>query len=208
MTDPTVRRPVAPTGAARFRATRDQLVGDRALFGSAEIARTYCGRADRVISVVAVTPRRIRRVDCWLGGAGLVAHAASADPTRALLGSVCDRDRAAEMIGSIIESLVGDRPTRPTKAPVELGVVRDLTPDTLGVTADWVVIVSTRDLTVATGPERVVLAGHTGGLALTHVDSLDARGAADPAWPDDLARRLDDVLGAAPRSIEQILADD
>lgn len=207
-TDRSTRSAVAATGAATFCATRDELVGDGSLLGSAEIARSYCANADRVVSVVAVTPGRIRRVDCWLGGAGFVTHAASADPGQPLLGSVADRDRAVELTTELVGSLVGELRSAPVETPVELGVVGAIAADAIPDGAEWVVIVSARTIGAGSEAERIVVAGRAGGLALAPLESLDGTTRATAATRADLVRGFDELLGRSPRSVEELLADD
>jgi len=206
--DRSTRSSRGATGGATFRATRDELRGDDSLLGSAEIARTYCTSADRVTSVVAITPGRIRRVDCWLGGIGFVTHAASSDPGQATLGSVSDRDRASELTLALVDSLVGGTPSTSAAAPVELGNVGAITTDALPDGVEWVVIVSAASASAGARPERIVLAGRVDGLTMASLESLDTGVRADGATRDDLERRLAGMIGPAPRSVEDLLADD
>jgi hypothetical protein len=205
MTDASPAR--APTAGATFHATRDELVGDQPLLGSAEIARSYCCVADRVASVVAITPGRIRRVDCWLGGVGFVTHAASTDPSQALLGSVCDRDRAAELTGSLVASLVGGIPSDASDSAFDLGNVGNIAPSTIPAGADWVVIVSSKHTEHDAAPQRIVIAGRAGGLVVASLESLDGPTRVEPATPAEFERRLAALLGPAPKSVVELLSD-
>lgn len=206
MTHASSARPA--TAGATFHATRDELVGDQPLLGSAEIARSYCRTADRVASVVAITPGRIRRVDCWLGGVGFVTHAASTDPTQALLGSVCDRDRAAELTGSLVGSLVGGLPAGASDSAVDLGRVGNIAPSTIPAGADWVVIVSSKQTGHDATPQRIVIAGRAGGLAVAPLESLDEPTRVEPASSAQLEHQLTELLGPLPKSVVELLADD
>ncbi len=202
----TADRPA--TAVATFHATRDELLGTHRLPASAEMARSYCAVADRVVSVVGITRGRIRRVDCWLGEVGFVTHAGANDPSRPLLGSVCDRTRAAELTGSIIGSLVGGIPPMPAASAVELGPVGAIRPDEIPAVADWIVIVSASGTDDGSVPERMIAVGGHGGTAVTALDSLDEPIRIDPAPAAELHRRLTRLIGPPPRSVVELLADD
>ncbi len=196
------------TAGATFHATRDELLGRHPLLHSAEIARSYCAVADRVISVVAITPERIRRVDCWLGDVGFVTHVGANDPTQPLLGSVSDRARAVELTGSIVGSLVGGVPPTPADVAIELGPVGAIRPDGIPAGVDWLVVVSAKQTTSDTRPERFIVVQARGGTASASVLALDDPVVAEPAAPDDLDRRFARLIGPPPRSVTELLADD
>jgi len=197
----------AVTAGAIFHATRQELLGAQPVLDAAEIARSYCAVADRVVSVVAITPGRIRRVDCWLGDVGFVIHAAADDPTQRLLGSVCDRARALEMTGSIVAALVGGVPTASSADPVRLGPVGRIRPDTIPEGADWIVIVSANRPNGESAPDRCIIVGCGDGTAAGVIDSLDEPVRIDPAG-HSVERWVADLIGSAPRSVVDLLADD
>lgn len=191
--------------AATFTATRDELLGAEPLLASAEIARGLCRGADRTLSVLAITPMRMRRIDGWLGAVGFVTHAAAPDPGRPLLGSVCGRDRAAGLLRQIIGSLVGDLADRPADEPLELPALRGLTPASVPVGVGWVVVVSAA--TTHGDPTRMVLAGSDGLLAGDAV-ALDLRIRLDPVDAGQVDARLAELVGAPPRSLRHLLVGD
>lgn len=196
------------SAAGTFHASREELLGDRPLLGSAEIARSYCAIADRVLSVVAITPGRIRRVDCWLGGVGFVSHAAANDTTRPLLGSVCDREQAVDLTGSIVGSLTGGLPDAAANATVDLGPIGAVGPDALPGGVEWIVIVSSNRTDATTSPQRVVVAGARGGLVLSPLRSLDEPVHLDPVTPEELHGHLAQLVGPPPRSVSELLGED
>jgi hypothetical protein len=191
--------------AATFTATRDELLGGEPLLASAEIARDICRSADRTISVLAVTPARMRRIDGWLDSVGFVTHAAAPDPGRPLLGSVCDRDRAPALIREIVGSLAGEVADRPATAPADMPALRGLTPVTLPDGVDWIVVVSSAS--TRHDPTRLMLVGADGLLA-GPVAALDRPVPVEPIEPDVLDARLAELVGAPPRSIRDLLIDD
>lgn len=191
--------------AATFTATRDELLGSEPLLGAAEIARGVCRRADRVISVLAITPDRMRRIDGWLGPVGFVTHAAAPEPTHALLGSVCDRDRSQDLIGDIMVSLVGALPDAAGPTAAELPPLDELSPESMPDGVDWVIVVSVS--AAGQPPDRTILAG-TSGLVVGDVEALDRAVTLDPDDPAGLEARLAAVVGTAPRSVRDLLADD
>lgn len=191
--------------AATFTATRDELLGGEPLLASAEIARDVCRLADRTVSVLAITAERMRRIDGWLGAVGFVTHAAAPDPCRPLLGSVCDRDRAPGLLGEIIGSLVGGRADHSACAPIELPPLRGLGPATLPDTVEWAVVVSAASTGGA--PTRVLVVG-ADGLLSAEVDSLDHPVRLDPVEPWQVDVRLAELVGAPPRGVRDLLADD
>lgn len=191
--------------AATFTATRDELLDTDPLLGSAEIARGVCRNADRTISVLAITPDRMRRVDGWLGPIGFVTHAAAPDPSRPLLGSVCDRDRADELVDSIIGSLVGEIPSDPAAAPTDVASLGSLAPNALPTGTEWVVIVSAAP---ADGhADRTVIASNH-GLSMGDVARIDDPVVLAPVSSDQVRDRLGALIGRPPRSIGDLLADD
>jgi hypothetical protein len=193
--------------AAGFTATRDELLGDDLLLGSAEIARGVCSRADRSISVLSITPERMRRVDGWLGAVGFVTHAAAVDPGRARFGSVCDRDRAGHMVALVVESLVGTLPAEPAGMGPTIPVVGRLSPSTLPPGINWVTIVSAWSATGRVVTNRVVVAS-VGGLSLGELSRIDGPVSLSPADGTMFRNRLAELLDARPRSVLDSLADD
>jgi hypothetical protein len=191
--------------AATFTATRDELLGAEPLLASAEIARGICRAADRTVGVLAITPVRMRRIDGWLGAAGFVTHAAASDPGRPSLGALCDRDRSPALLREIVGSLVGEVAVRPAHASVELPSLRGLSPASLPVAVDWVVVVSS-----ASGPNpatRWIIAAADGLLA-GDVHDLDRSVRLDPAEPAHLDARFTELAGVACRSIRDLLRGD
>lgn len=209
--DTAAQEPVVEPGTtagAVFRATREELLGDHTLPDSAEIARSYCSVADRVVSVVAITPDGIRRVDCWLGDVGFVTHAATNDPAEPQLGSVCDRARAVELTGSIVGALVGGLPATAADAAVQVGPVGDIHPEAMPVGVDWIVVVSANRPDGIARPDRCVVAGAAGGSAVAALDALDTPVRAEPADDAAVERWIADLVGTPPRSVVELLADD
>lgn len=191
--------------AATFTATRDELLGSEPLLASAEIARGVCRTADRTISVLAITKERMRRIDGWLGAVGFVTHAAAPDPSRPLLGSVCDRDRSPGLIGDIVRSLAGHIPGRPAAEAIEVPALVGLTPASVPAPVDWVVVVSATSIRAE--PMRLMLVGADGLLA-GPVAGLDRPVRVDPIDPDRLDGRLAEFVGTPPRSLRELLVDD
>ena len=178
--------------AATFTATRSELLGSASLLGAAEIARGVCRGADRTVSVLAVTHDRMRRIDGWLGSTGFVTHAAASAPDRRLLGSVCDRDRAQELIEEIMTSLVGERPAAAAPGATQLPALDELSPSTLPRDIDWVLIVSTSS--IGQPPDRTMLAG-AGGLVGGDVVSTDRAGNLCPIAPETFSATLTEMVG-------------
>ena len=191
--------------AATFTATRNELLGSAPLLGAAEIARDVCRGADRTVSVLAVTHDRMRRIDGWLGPTGFVTHAAASAPNRPLLGSVCDRERAKELIEDVMTSLVGGRPTAAAPAATRLPSLDRLSPRTLPHDVDWVLIMSTSS--TGRSPDRTVLAG-AGGLVGGDVVSTDQAGSLRPVDPETVSTTVADMVGAPPRSVRDLLFGD
>ena len=191
--------------AATFTATRDELLGSEPLLASAEIARGVCRTADRTVSVLAITAVRMRRIDGWLGAVGFVTHAASPDPGRPLLGSVCDRDRSPGLIRDIVGSLAGDIPDRPAGETLEIPALEGLTPASVPAGVDWVVVVSATSIHAE--PVRQMLVGADGLLA-GQVAGLDRPVRVDPIDPDRLDGRLAELVGGPLRSIRDLLLGD
>jgi hypothetical protein len=196
------------TAGAIFEASRDELLGSHTLLNSAEIARSYCTIADRVVSIVAITPGRIRRVDCWLGGVGFVTHAGANDTSQQVLGSVCDRDRAVELSGSVVDSLVGGIPETPASSAVDLDAVGVIRADAIPEAVEWIVVVSANRTDTGAPPRRLVAVGGHGGLAVQPLDSLDEPMSVVPASREQLERQLTTLIGPLPRSVVELLADD
>jgi hypothetical protein len=190
--------------AATFTATRQELLGDAPLLSGAEIARGVCRDVERTVSVLAVTPERMRRIDCWLGLVGFVAHAAAPDPDRTVVGSVCDRDQAQELLHSIVVSLVGPLPDA-ASAPVELVALEALSPGALPSGFDWVAVVTGAARSAA--PERTVIAG-ADGLLIGDVTGLDRGGTLTPAGAGEFRAKLAAALALAPRSVRDLLIGD
>jgi len=190
--------------AATFTATRQELLGDAPLLGGAEIARGVCRDAERTVSVLAVTHERMRRIDGWLGPVGFVTHAAAPDPDRTVVGSVCDRDQAQELLHAIFVSLVGPLPDA-APAPVEPVALESLSPGTMPAGVDWVVVVTVAAQTAA--PEWTVIAG-AGGLLVGDVTEFDRGAPLTPAGADALRAKLAAAVGLAPRSVRDLLLGD
>ena len=209
--DPAPRGPAEPGPtdtlypAATFTVTRAELLGSDPLIGSAEIARGVCRGANRTIGVLSISPERMRRIDGWLGPIGFVTHAAGPDPTRPLLGSVCDRDRAGELVGSIIESLVGELPTAEQPTPFAVDAVGALAPAALPPELAWAVIVTAVD---ATGTPTHTIIGAATGLMMADVPRLDEHVELRPVGVGDVRARLVQLVGSPPRSVRDLLAED
>jgi hypothetical protein len=197
--------------AATFTATRDELLGGAALLGAAEIARGVCRRADRTLSVLAISHDRMRRIDGWLGAVGFVTHAASLDPTAALIGSVCDRDRAAELVGEIVTSLVGELPASAALHAVELPALDRLSPETLPQRVDWVTIVSAWSSQRPDVAGRRLFAGvgaaFGGGVVGGPVGPSEAPSTLEPIDPAMYESLLIGMIGTASRSVRELLGD-
>lgn len=191
--------------AATFTATRDELLGVEPLLASAEIARGVCRSAERTVSVLAVMPTRMRRIDGWFGDVEFVTHAAASDPGRPLLGSVCDRDGSPALLRRIIGSLVGDLPDRAADDSCDFPPLRGLTPTSLPDRVDWVVVVSS---TSVHGESAMLMLVGADGLLGCEVTSLDHRNRLSPVDPAQLDGRLARIVGAVPRSIRDLLLDD
>ena len=191
--------------AATFTATRDELLGAEPLLAAAEIARGVSRAADRTVSVLAITPARMRRIDGWLGAVGFVTHAAASDPGRPLLGSVCDRGRSPALLREIVVSLVGGMAERPAVASIELPPLSALSPASLPGVVDWVVVVSAASPQAV--PTRWILAA-ADGLVAADVGELDRSIRLDPAEPEHLDARLAELAGASPRSVRDLLQGD
>ena len=194
--------------AATFTATRQELLGDAPLLGGAEIARGVCRDAERTVSVLAVTPDQMRRIDGWLGPVGFVTHAAAPDPDRTVVGSVCDRDQAQELLHAMLVSLVGPLPDA-APAPAELVALEALSPGTLPSGFDWVAVVTgaARPAARPAAPEWTVIAG-AGGLLIGDITGLDRGGPLTPADAEALSAKLAAAVGRAPRSVRDLLIGD
>lgn len=192
------------TAAATFTVGRHDLLGGHPLLGSAEIARRVCRAADRTVSVLSITDERMRRIDGWLDAVGVVTHAAGPDPSAPLLGSVCDRTLAGELIGPIVESLVGPFPMRRQPEPVVLDRVAALAPTTLPPALDWVVVASG---TGTTGPTVHTVIAAAAGLVMGDVTTLDAPVTLRPVDVADVHARLVELVGTPPRSVRDLLGD-
>ena len=191
--------------AATFTATRAELLGSEPLLASAEIARGICRGADRTVSVLAITPTRMRRIDGWLGAVGFVTHAAAPDPARPLLGSVCDRDESPALLRRIIESLVGDVPDRAADDSIVMRPLSGLSPASVPDGVDWVAVVSAASMHDA--PARLMLVG-AGGLLAGDVAATDEPVRLEPADSGLVDRQLARLVGAPPRSIRELLRGD
>lgn len=191
--------------AAMFTATRDELLGPAPLLASSEIARGVCRAADRTVSVLAITPTRMRRIDGWLGAVGFVTHAAAPDPGRPLLGSVCDRDRSPDLLRRIIGSLVGVVPGQAAALPLEMTALDGLTPAAMPDGVDWVVVVSSA--AIHDDPVRLMLVS-AGGLLAGDVAALDQPVPLEPTEPARVDGRLARLVGAPPRSVRDLLLGD
>ncbi len=191
--------------AATFTATRDELLGAEPLLASAEIARGVCRSAQRTVSVLAVMPTRMRRIDGWFGDVEFVTHAAAPDQGRPLLGSVCDREGSPALLRRIIGSLVGGLPDRPAREPRELPPLRGLSPASLPDQVDWVVVVSSASVH---GDSAMLMFVGADGLLEGEVTALDRPSRLVPADSAQLDARLAQAGGSAPRSIRDLLSDD
>lgn len=206
MHEPDVRSPPIVV-AATFEATRAELAGAETLLGSAEVARDVVEHVTRVFDVLALTPLGMRRVDGWLGGVGVVTHPASPLDEHRRIGSVCDRTRAAELVGKIIEALVDGLPSA-SDSPFAVGHVGALAPSRLPHGASWVVIVSVADLDPdeSSEPDRFVIAD-VGGLVAGTVAQLDQPAHLLPISRQGVSDRLDSMLGDRPPSVADLLAE-
>lgn len=193
--------------AATFTATRRELLGEAPLLGSAEIARGVCRGADRVLSVLAVTPERMRRIDGWLGPVGFVTHAAAPDLDRTIVGSVCDHDQATELLRAIVVSLVGALPEAASASSTLQLELDELSPGTLPEGLDWVAIVSAAPASGAAAAYRTIIAG-AGGLMLGDLAASDRGATLAPAGVDDVWATLAAAAGVAQRSVRDLLLED
>lgn len=193
--------------AATFTASRDELVGADPLLGSAEIARGVCRTATRHISVLAITTARMRKVDGWLGDVGFASHSAAPDPTRSLIGSVCDRTRADELIGSIVESLVGPVPDQPVPSAVRIGSIGALSPSSLPDGVVWALIVSAAATYRGSSTERLIAIATDDGLAAADLASLTEPVDLAPIDASHLQARIELLVGRPARSVTELLGD-
>lgn len=193
--------------AATYTATRDELLGEEPLLGAAEIARGVCRGAERTVSVLAVTSVRMRRIDGWIGPVGFVTHAASPDPSRAVLGSVCDRDRAEELVDEIVVSLVGALPETSAPGPVDLAPLDALSPGTIDAEIDWVVVVTATSTQRPEHPTRTIVAS-AGGLVIGDLGAVDRAARLVPAAVDEFRATLAAAVGPVPRSVRELLGND
>ncbi|MDJ0770128.1 MAG: hypothetical protein QNJ12_15105 [Ilumatobacter sp.] len=161
--------------AATFTASRRDLAGDDALLGAAEIARTVCRRASQRVSLLAVTPDRMRRIDGWITDDAFVTHAVSPSDDDPVVGSVSAGRDAADLVMAIADSLAGGLPRSPATAPVEAVRLTALSPVSLGPGIDAVLVLS---LTGGGSTERWAVGSIAHGLVAGRVD--------DPATPCDL----------------------
>lgn len=191
--------------AATFTATRHELLGAEPLLAAAEIARGVCRSADRTVSVLAITPTRMRRIDGWLGAVGFVTHAAAPDPGRPLLGSVCDRAEAPALLRRILESLVGAVPDHAADAPIELPALTGFAPVSVPDGVAWIVVVSATS--IHDDPEHVMFADFD-GLLVGDVTAFDRPVRLEPVDVDRVDSRLAELAGASPRSVRDLLLDD
>ena len=128
--------------AATFTATRAELLGDSPLLGAAEIARGVTRHADRAVSVFAMTRDRMRRIDGWLGSVGFVTHAAAPGADQPVIGSVCDRDRANDLLADIVVAFVGALPAVAAPTGLDLPSLDVLSPGTLPSGVGWVAVIT------------------------------------------------------------------
>lgn len=191
--------------AATFTVSRDELLGSDPLLGSAEIARTVCRGAERMISVLSITRERMRRIDGWLGAVGFVTHSAGPDPSVPLLGSVCDRDVAGDLVGSMVESLVGPLPTAHSSEPVTIDAVGALAPGAMPSGLDWVVVVTALD---GAGAPSHTMVGTAPGLVMATDVRIDEPATLRAVDVDDVRVRLAELVGSPPRSVRELLVDD
>jgi len=193
--------------AATFSASRSELLGEDPLLGPAEVARGVCRDASRTVSVLAVTRERMRRIDGWLGPVGFVTHAAAPESGAAVLGSVCDRDRALELLQEIVVSLVGPLPESAADAGVDLAPLDGLSPATVPAGIEWVVVVSATSPTQPAVAQRRLIAA-AGGLLVGELTSIDTTTPLTPIGPDGVGRILDELVGPPIRPVRDLLVDD
>lgn len=164
--------------AATFDATRRELLGSDALLGAAEVARGICGSARRHVSLLAITHERMRRIDGWLNDDGFVFHPVAATPDRQAIGTVCSREHGVDVVGSIVQALVGPIPNAPGADHVDVGAIGVLTSSALPTEVAWLLVVTA---TSAQGADRWASAAVGDGLVGASVP--------DPTW----ATRLEPV---------------
>ena len=193
--------------AATFTATRDELLGAASLLGGAEVARGVCRSAEWTTMVLAITPERMRRIDGWLDRVGFVTHPAAAAASRPLVGSVCDRDRAADLVDDIVRSLIGGLPADRAARPVDLVDLGTMSPATLPGGMDWLVVIEGAAANGREAPLRSVLA-HAGGLVFTPAAPLFGPFELEPMHPDRARGWWPELVGHAPRSLGDLLDND
>lgn len=197
MSTTTDDMPDASFVTASFVATRRELFDDTILLGTAEIARQICRRADRALSVLAVTPQRVRRIDGWRDPAGLVTHAAGVDERDRVSGSVCRASGTPRLIEAIIGALVGPLPASAASAPLCDVEVARWSPDHLP--GSWAVVGSTSE------GRQLVLAA-TDGLVGGFVDRLDAPADLAPVEPGAVGGLLAALFPPPSPTVAEMLA--
>lgn len=192
--------------AGMFTASRADLLGGASLLGSAEIARGVALDADRTVSVLAVTPQRMRRIDTWVDATGFVTHAASPNPAATLVGSVCDRARAADLLVEIVGSLVGPLPRFDADEAVDLLPLSSLSPATTPPGVRWVVVLAVSSAGQVGEPSCTVIAD-VGGLALGQVTTVDRACRLDPCGATTVRGWIASLVGEPSRSLRDLLGD-
>lgn len=195
VTDPL---PTGPVVTASFTASRHELFDAGSLLGTAEIARQVCHRADRALSVLSVTPERLRRIDGWIDHDGLVTHATGTDEADRVTGSVCRAQDAPALVEEIIGALVGPLPTAAATEPLHDVEVAHWSPARLP--ASWAIVITTSHR-----PHLVVAARN--GLVGGSVERLDDVVDLVPIGPEAFGGLLARALAPPPPTVAQMLAD-
>lgn len=185
---------IATHAAATFTAARRELIGPDGLLGAAEIARGVCRDSDRRLELLAITPDRMRRIDAWLTDNAVVTHPVAGAADRAVIGTVCARHHADELVGSIIQSLVGSVPNTWASEPVELPPLASLGPASLPAGVRWVLVAGA---TTDTGVERWIAAAVGSGLVGAEPGDPDAPIRLEPVGPIPSWARIARLLGPA-----------
>jgi hypothetical protein len=179
---------------ATFTATRGELTGGAVLLGAAEIARGVCHAADRRLGLLALTHERMRRIDGWLTDEALVTHPIAPGPDHPVIGTVCARDHADELVGSVIQALVGPVPSSQASRAIDLPAPASLAPRTLPPDVDWLLVVTA---VTNSGVDRWIAAAADGGLVGAVVDDVTAGIRLDPVGPIPNWTRIARLLGTA-----------
>jgi hypothetical protein len=176
---------------ATFTAGRRELVGPDALLGTAEIARGVCHAANRRLGLLAITTERMRRVDGWLTHEALVTHPVAAGAGQPVVGAVCARRYAGDLVGSIIHAMVGPVPSAPATAPVDVAAIATLAPTNLPPGVSWMLVATS----VAGSRIERWCVGDANGLVGAAIDDLATPVVLEPVGPIPNWARIARLLG-------------